>query len=215
MLGGAFDPPHLTHVNIAARAIEQLQLDRLHVVPTGQPPHRSGAVASGDHRMAMLGLAFAALPKAVLDRRELDSPEPGYTLHTLRSLCQEFPTAALFLVIGQDQWRHFERWHLPNEIKAIATICVAERVVNTWTDGGKEVRIGSTAEKVAPSADFGSPLWLGHSATDFSATAVRQALAEGHAPTLQTMLNPQVLRYIATHRLYGYSAPDTNPSLLA
>ncbi|MEO5659158.1 MAG: adenylyltransferase/cytidyltransferase family protein, partial [Polaromonas sp.] len=34
VFGGAFDPPHNAHVALARAALEQFQLDSLHVVPT-------------------------------------------------------------------------------------------------------------------------------------------------------------------------------------
>ena len=35
VFGGAFDPPHRGHVSLAQAALEQLQLDVLHAIPTG------------------------------------------------------------------------------------------------------------------------------------------------------------------------------------
>ncbi len=41
MFGGAFAPPHLAHRALAQAAIEQLQLDALRVLPTGQAWHKA------------------------------------------------------------------------------------------------------------------------------------------------------------------------------
>ncbi len=40
IFGGAFDPPHHAHITLALRAIEQLHLDRLLVIPTGDAWHK-------------------------------------------------------------------------------------------------------------------------------------------------------------------------------
>ena len=47
MFGGAFDPPHGAHRALAEAAIAQLQLDRLHVLPTGHAWHKSRALLGG------------------------------------------------------------------------------------------------------------------------------------------------------------------------
>ncbi|RZJ07281.1 MAG: nicotinate-nicotinamide nucleotide adenylyltransferase, partial [Haliea sp.] len=44
MFGGAFDPPHLAHVALAVAAVDQLQLDALHIVPTGVAWHKARAL---------------------------------------------------------------------------------------------------------------------------------------------------------------------------
>ena len=37
ILGGTFDPPHNAHYEIARRAIEQFQLERVIFIPSGTP----------------------------------------------------------------------------------------------------------------------------------------------------------------------------------
>ena len=44
MYGGAFDPPHTAHVALAQAAVEQLNLDVLHIIPTGFAWHKLCAV---------------------------------------------------------------------------------------------------------------------------------------------------------------------------
>ena len=58
MFGGAFDPPHRAHAALVAAALDQLQLDRLHVLPTGEAWHKARGLSSAAHRLAMARLAF-------------------------------------------------------------------------------------------------------------------------------------------------------------
>ena len=58
ILGGTFDPIHLGHLAAARAAIECADLDRVLLIPTGQPPHRSAAVASAEQRLEMCRLAI-------------------------------------------------------------------------------------------------------------------------------------------------------------
>ena len=39
--GGAFNPPHLGHITAARAVFELLKLDKLLMIPTGHPPHKT------------------------------------------------------------------------------------------------------------------------------------------------------------------------------
>ena len=57
MLGGTFDPIHLGHLRAAETAREGLGLDLVDFVPSCEPPHRSGPLASPLDRFTMACLA--------------------------------------------------------------------------------------------------------------------------------------------------------------
>ena len=69
--GGAFDPPHLAHTALARAAWEQLSLDALCILPTGQAWHKARELTDAEHRLAMTRLAFAEWPQARVDAREI------------------------------------------------------------------------------------------------------------------------------------------------
>ncbi|MEJ7932160.1 nicotinate-nucleotide adenylyltransferase [Ramlibacter sp. AN1015] len=127
MFGGAFDPPHLAHVALARAAVEQLALDELRVFPTGQAWHKARALSANADRLAMSRIAFADVPRTVVDARELERSGPTYTVDTLRELRREHPQAELLLVIGADQAESLHLWHDSAEIARLATIAIAER----------------------------------------------------------------------------------------
>ncbi|MDP3701071.1 MAG: nicotinate (nicotinamide) nucleotide adenylyltransferase [Hylemonella sp.] len=190
MFGGAFDPPHLAHRALAQAAIEQLQLDVLCVLPTGQAWHKSRPLTAATHRLVMSQLAFEGLPQVQLDDREIRRAGPSYTLDTLRELHAENPEAQLHLVMGKDQadvlptWRHWE------EIVRLAIICVADRDLLT----GQETRF------VPPPEMAGRFCKLQMPAMDISATGIRARVAsqQGIAP----LVSPAVARYIEENHLY-------------
>ncbi|MBQ6932199.1 MAG: adenylyltransferase/cytidyltransferase family protein, partial [Clostridia bacterium] len=41
IFGGTFNPPHIGHTRLAEHFVSELKLDRLLVIPTYQPPHKS------------------------------------------------------------------------------------------------------------------------------------------------------------------------------
>jgi nicotinate-nucleotide adenylyltransferase len=124
LLGGAFDPPHVGHVALAETAIERFDLERLVVVPTGDPPHkRVGTPAEIRYRLAEA--AFADVPRVELSRFELDRPGPSYTVDTVRWAAERY--GDVLFVVGADHWASFDRWHDPDGVLSYARLAVVTR----------------------------------------------------------------------------------------
>jgi nicotinate-nucleotide adenylyltransferase len=187
VLGGSFDPPHHMHVALARAAAQQLQLDVLHIIPTGQAWHKPRALSDGEHRAAMSRLAFAEVRGALVDEREMLRRGPSYTIDTLLDLKAQYPQAQLFLVLGEDQLRAFHTWKRAEEIMRAAIICVAERDA-------------CASEQMQKIPEFPGLQRLQIPAQDLSATAVREALARGEP--VNHLVPESVARYIAHHHLY-------------
>lgn len=190
MFGGSFDPPHVAHVALAAAAVEQLALDELRILPTGQAWHKARALTAGADRLAMARQAFAAVPRTVVDGRELQRSGPTYTVDTLRELRTEFPAAELMLVIGADQAEALHSWRESTDIIRLATICIAAR-----------------ARPVPAAAPFDPEKlpgvrWLPVELPPMpvSATEIRERVAVGQE--IAELVPPGVARYIEQHHLY-------------
>ena len=77
VFGGAFDPPHLEHSRVTKIACSFLGAERLVIVPTYKPPHKSGGTLAFDHRVALAKIAFEGCAREVIiDEIELHDPEP-------------------------------------------------------------------------------------------------------------------------------------------
>ena len=127
VLGGTFDPMHLGHLAAAEAAIDCADLDQVVFVPTGTPPHRPPAVASGDQRLEMCRLAAAGDPCFTVSDIELRRSGPSYTLDTLLALRGANPHAEMFLVLGWDAASQLRSWHRPDEVLALAPVIVVTR----------------------------------------------------------------------------------------
>lgn len=190
VFGGAFDPPHNAHLALADAALAQLQLDVLHVVPTGQAWHKPRPLTDSAHRLAMVQLAFAHHPRVVVDDCEIRRTGPSYTIDTLRALHSTEPNAQLLLVMGEDQAHSLNRWHEISAIIQLAIISIARRAENTKAEGQFD-------PKNLPHAVF-QPLQL--PLMQASATEVRARLAAGEG--VDHLVPDAVARYIAKHLLY-------------
>ena len=202
MFGGAFDPPHKAHVSLAKAAIETLGLDELHIIPTGQAWHKSRALSAPGHRLAMTQLAFADVPRVVVDSRELERTGPSFTIATLRELHSENPHAQLYLIMGADQFAAFRQWHEWQAIVGLAIICIAARARFDWTDSQFD------AYKELKDRFLTLPMPV----MPVSATQIREVLASGNAQgsddaaLVGDMVAEPVARYISLYRLYRTSA---------
>lgn len=190
VFGGAFDPPHAAHAALAQAAVDQLQLDELRIIPTGQAWHKSRPLSAAHHRLAMAQLAFAGVSRALIDPRETLRAGPTYTVDTLRELKAQWPDAELFLVVGEDQAHALPGWHEWQEIVRLAIICVAER----------ENMSGSKPGFIAPRALESRFRRLHLPAMPISATDIRTRIS-AHMSVVPLVFEP-VARYIDRHHLY-------------
>ncbi|HMA09597.1 MAG TPA: nicotinate-nucleotide adenylyltransferase [Ramlibacter sp.] len=190
VFGGAFDPPHIAHVALAQAAVEQLQLDELRILPTGQAWHKAQTLSAPEHRLAMARIAFAGVPRAVIDEREIRRPGPTYTIDTLRELQAERPQAQLFLVMGEDQSSSLTKWRDWEAILELAVICVAARPA--LAADGSQPLLDLPPQARSRQLDLPS--------MPDSATQVRARVASGG--DIAHLVPPGVARYIDRHHLY-------------
>lgn len=117
VFGGAFDPPHVGHVELARRGVEEFRLDRLLVRVVAEPGHKEVATAP-QIRLVLAELAFAPL-----DEAEVALDPFARTVDSLQALGLEDP---LFLV-GADEFATFLSWKEPERVLARARLGVATR----------------------------------------------------------------------------------------
>ena len=128
IFGGAFNPVHNGHINLAKSYLNSLALDKLLIIPTANPPHRSGAgLASEEDRLGMLSLAFEGVGKIELSDIEFKRSEKSYTYDTVKELRKNYTNDEIFLIIGEDQFLTFDKWYNYKELLDEVTLCTAAR----------------------------------------------------------------------------------------
>jgi nicotinate-nucleotide adenylyltransferase len=175
IFGGAFDPPHLGHLAVAAVALATGPLDRLLAVPCFAHP-LGKKTAPWDDRLAMARLAFAHLARVEVSDIEARLPTPSLTLRTVEALVDLHPGVVWRLVVGSDALADRAQWHRFEDIARLAEPLVIDRA-------GHHTR---------PEA-FAVP--------DINSTGVRRRLAAGG--DVAGWLDPAVLRYATERGLYG------------
>lgn len=192
LFGGAFNPVHIGHVNLAQSYIKSLSLDKLLVIPTSNPPHRStDSFIPAQHRLAMLSLAFEDIEKAEISDIEFKRNAKSYTSDTIDELKKIYANSEIFLIIGSDQFLSFDKWYRYDKLLKEVTLCTAPREKNTGS------LIKNYAENHLSAcnyfiADF-EPVVI-------SSSEIRQKLKNGE--DVSTVLPKKVYNYIIEKELY-------------
>lgn len=127
--GGAFNPPHLGHMNILKGFYSQLKLDKLIVIPTNVSPHKVNTVlADNKDRLEMCKLAISeACIKAEVSDIEMKRGDKSYTVDTLKELKLLYPNDEFYFLMGEDMFLTVDKWYKPAQIFSMATICAVKR----------------------------------------------------------------------------------------
>jgi nicotinate-nucleotide adenylyltransferase len=151
----------------------------------------------------MVQRAIAGLAGFRADDCELRRGGPSYTVDTLEALRAELGSSPLCLLIGLDQFTHFEKWRRWQDIPGLAHLVVLRRPgvppgpLPAWAQGRMSDDL--VALRRAPA---GRLAFLGVRPQDISATAIRARLARGES--VAGLVPEAVLEYILINRLYGH-----------
>lgn len=113
IFGGTFDPIHIGHLILAEEAWFQLNLDRVYLVPAGDPPHkREQKLAPVDDRLQMALLATTDSDYIRVSRIDADRSGPHYTADMVRLVRQRVDAdVEVYFLMGMDSLRDLPNWH--------------------------------------------------------------------------------------------------------
>ena len=192
IMGGSFDPIHQGHIRMAQHALESQQLDRVLMLPSGNPPHKPDITPAED-RWRMVCAACAGIPGLIPCREELDRTGVIYTVDTLSRLQEKYPKAELFYLIGADMLMRLHRWYRLEEVLQMCTFIVFPRTSAYTPQQLNEERKKLTA--------LGARILLmDMEVLDASSTDARQAIQEGGSTP---QLPIAVRQYAQAAGLYG------------
>ncbi|MDC9724459.1 MAG: nicotinate-nucleotide adenylyltransferase [Gammaproteobacteria bacterium] len=202
IFGGTFDPIHFGHLRPALDVLEQLDLERIHLIPSANPPHREQPQATAEQRLTMLHLAVKNSAQFVVDDRELHREGPSYTFDTLLSLREEFPESPLYLMLGTDAFAYIQTWHRWDELLDLAHLVVMERPdetaeIPTEIEGWYQQHLAIEGE----SNKLAGKIWpVKVTQLAISATDIRAKISQGLNP--QFLLPDAVIQIIGMLGLY-------------
>lgn len=207
LMGGTFDPVHHAHLRLAVEAAEQLGLDEVRWIPSGDPGHRARPLTSAEHRLAMLRLAIADEPRFTLDAAEIHAPTPTYTVNTLARLRDELGSGRpLVMIIGMDSFLSLPTWKDWRQLFDHTHFAVGERPGFVLDPARLDVGLAQALAQRAGDANslrasaHGSIARFSMMRLDISSTELRARMSRGN--DVRYLLPETVLRYIGSHGLY-------------
>lgn len=189
LLGGSFDPVHKAHLSLAQAALKDLKLDKVQLIPAGQPWQKPPLGASPKHRLAMLKLATKGLNTLEINTIEIQRTGPTYTIETLEALESSHD---YFWILGSDQLANFCTWHRWSDVAERVQLVVAQRPGSIIKPPDALSEWLNTHQRKLLVIPF-QPL-------DISATAIRQRIALQQSA--RDLLPEVVEQYIHEHGLY-------------
>lgn len=202
IMGGTFDPIHVGHLILGERAYEQLGLDKVWFMPSGNPPHKRNRQgrASDDQRVAMVKNAIAGNPHFELSLIEMNENGYSYTYRTLENLKKEHPDTDYYFIIGADSLYNFATWKEPARICQACTLVVATRNHTPVKELDQEMTYLSQQYG-------GQFLRLDTMNIDISSELIRLWLKEGKS--LRYYVPDDVIRYIYQNNIYHSVREDS------
>lgn len=193
IFGGTFDPIHIGHLILAEEARFQLALDRVYLVPAGNPPHKQKRnLTAIAHRLMMAELATADMPGLWVSRVDADRPGPHYANEMVQCLRQQMGAAAhFFFLMGMDSLRDLPSWRQPQWLIQQCTLVVLTRhdIAIDWTR--LEEALPGLRERV---------ILLDMPELEIASHILRERIRKG-APICHQVPRP-VEAYITKHGLY-------------
>lgn len=192
IVGGTFDPIHAAHCYLMEECQWVLGLDRLLVIPNGDPPHKLSTSAKASHRLAMTNLALADYEGLEVCDLEVADPQVSYTFITLTKLKAMHPEDPFYFIMGADSMINFQQWKHTEVIIQLATLVCFDRptyraeevdqaIAMVLAQGGQAIRVNSLELEI-------------------SSTEIRQRIKQ-HLPH-RAFLHPLVYDYIHANGLY-------------
>ena len=141
-MGGTFDPIHMGHLILGEQSFEQLHLDKVLFMPSGNPPHKRNRAgrASDGQRVDMVRLAIEDNPHFELSLAEMHETGYTYTYRTLEELKEQNPDTDYYFIIGADSLFTFDEWKEPARICRACTLIVAVRDHASFDELNQEIK---------------------------------------------------------------------------
>ncbi len=191
ILGGTFNPIHIGHLMLGIYAKEQFDLDRILVMPAGNPYLKAGQkILPGDQRLSLVKRAIGNLEGFEASDHELKKEGKTYTWETVRELKENDPDATFYFILGADCLESFPSWVYPDRILENCELIAA-------------CRGAVTTEMARPWADaiikkYGGAVYLmDFPAIEISSTLIRDRIGSGKSIRFMVpeVIEEEVIRY--------------------
>jgi nicotinate-nucleotide adenylyltransferase len=187
LLGGAFNPPHLSHIQLAQFVLDNSDCDEVWLLPTYKHFFNKDMVSS-EHRLEMCKIASKSYDKIKVFDYEIRYKIEGGTYYFFDKLNndKEFANYNFSMIIGLDNAKLFNKWFNYKEVQKMTSFIVVPR------KGIVEDNENWYLEKPHIYLNEGSIM-------EVSSTLIRKDI---NNPEILNYLNLEVYNYILENKLY-------------
>ncbi|OGR35974.1 MAG: nicotinate (nicotinamide) nucleotide adenylyltransferase [Desulfovibrionales bacterium GWA2_65_9] len=145
ILGGSFNPIHAGHMRMAVEARETVGLERVLLMPAGEPPHKPAqGMLPFAHRLRLVELAVRGVTGLSASGFEGTRSGPSYSVDTLLALREKMPGDELHFIMGSESFLALPKWNRGLELPHLCSIAVVLR------PGADSASIAAFAETTWP-----------------------------------------------------------------
>lgn len=111
LYGGTFDPIHIGHLIVMENTLNYMDLDKIIVLPSANPPHKKDKKKTPTHiRVDMVKEAIKDNDRLVLSTFESDDESVVYTHETLNHFKEKYPDHEFYYIMGEDSLMSIDTW---------------------------------------------------------------------------------------------------------
>ena len=126
--GGSFNPMHIGHEKIVDYVLNNLNMDKIIIIPVGIPSHRENNLEQSDTRLKICKEIFKGNKKIEVSDIEIKSEGKSYTYDTLLKLMNLYgENNEFFEIIGEDSLKSLKTWKNYEELLKICKFIVFRR----------------------------------------------------------------------------------------
>ncbi|MDC0197440.1 nicotinate (nicotinamide) nucleotide adenylyltransferase [Candidatus Thioglobus sp.] len=192
--GGSFDPVHFGHLKTANSIKNELNFERLFLLPCFEPVHKNSLHYSSIERLEMLSLAIKEFPSLEIDTREIDRGGSSFMIDTLIELLEEYKENNICLIIGMDSFISFKTWKKWDQFASLVHLIVLPRNSGQPSQNSLdtfELAIDKNDLKIKPN---GLLYFSNSELIDISSTDIRDRIASNQ--NLDGLLPSSVINFL-------------------
>lgn len=192
LFGGTFDPIHIGHMILMENVINNLDLDKIYVLPNSNPPHKlENKKTALNLRLKMVNETIKDNPKLEINDYDYRDNEIHYTFETINYFKKSYPNDEFFFIMGEDSFLDIEKWKNYKEILK-ENLIIFKRYSN---------KNFSLISKINQVRKYNKNIYLiDNIALDISSTLIRKLVKENKS--IRYLVNDEVINIIKEEKLY-------------
>ena len=190
LFGGAFDPIHNGHIQIAKEIFQKFMPLEFFFIPSNNPPHKN-IITPYKNRVEMLELALKKQTPFKISYIENNKKKNNFAIDYVLYFKKLYPKKNINLVLGFDSFLDLPNWYKFEDLLANANFYVINR------RGENQNKLCSSSNLLKKNIHFIENINL-----DISSEDIRRKIKS--KSNIKSSCAKKVIEYIQKHNLYGY-----------